>query len=282
MTLADIIQNVATGSVVILSITYIIGGLIVNLNLARRGLVEYQVLKVKYLAVGIIFLLLCTGVLMFTSIPAFFLLPLSDDIFLVQGLNLISVLASLGLLHIWSIYPSNTKSFYTGWRFWFILSVPATLFPILVFLHQLLTLGRSLDWIINSALAVAAGALALMAQIYHYSAFYYGQPAIGFYTGDPVGMGIPTAVNLVIDEKISPSLSELGLNIRKNIIHGVYLIDETNQHYIISEEQVPGGGGKNKTYKIDKSLVRVILHTPDHMRKADAESESKSTKPTPK
>ena len=73
MTVADIIQNVATGSVVIIGITYIIGGLIVNLNLARRGLVEYQVLKVKYLVVGIIFLLQLTGVLMFTCIPAFLL-----------------------------------------------------------------------------------------------------------------------------------------------------------------------------------------------------------------
>ncbi len=280
MTVADIIQDIATGSVVIIGITYIIGGLIVNLNLARRGLVEYQVLKVKYLAVGIIFLLQFTGVLMFTSIPAFFLLSLSDDIFLVQGLNLISVLASLGLLHVWSLHASNTKPFFSGWRSWFMLSVLATLFPVLVFLHQLMALDLSLDWIINSALAVATGALALMAQIYHYSAFYYGQPAVGFFTGDPVGMGIPTAVNLIIDEKISSALSELGLNTHKNIIHDVYLIDETNQHYIISEEQVPGRDGKDKTYKIDKSLVKVILHKPDHMRKLDGGSEKK-TRPRP-
>jgi len=279
MTIADIIQNVATGSVVILGITYIVGGLIVNLNLARRGLVEYQVLKVKYLAVGVIFLLQLTGVLMFTSIPAFLLLSLSDDIFLVQGLNLISVLASLALLHIWSLYPSNILSLFRGWGFWFMLSVSASLFPVLVFLHQLLTSDLSLDWIINSALAVATGALALMAQIYHYAAFYYGQPAAGFYTRDPVGMGIPSAVNLVIDEKISSALSELGLNIQKNIIHDVYLIDETDQHFIISEEQIPGRDGQNKTYKIDKSLVKVILHMPEHMGKPAGGSEKKKRKP---
>jgi len=37
MNIGEIIQNVATGSAVVLGITYIVGGLIVNLNLARRG-----------------------------------------------------------------------------------------------------------------------------------------------------------------------------------------------------------------------------------------------------
>ena len=37
MTLGDLIQNIAAGSAVFLGITYVIGGLIVNLNLSRRG-----------------------------------------------------------------------------------------------------------------------------------------------------------------------------------------------------------------------------------------------------
>jgi hypothetical protein len=269
MSLAEILQNIATGSVVTLGITYIIGGLIVNLNLARRGLVEYQVLKVKYLAVGVIFLLQFTGVLMVSSILAFLLLPQSDDIFIVQGLNLISVLASLGLLHVWTLHRSNTPSFLRLWRSRFMLSVSATVFPVLVFLHQILRFDSSLDWVVNSVLAVAAGALALMAHIYHYATFYYGQPAAGFYTSDPVGMGIPTAVNLLIDETISKALSDMGLKVQKDIVHDVYLIDETNGHYIVSEEQVPGRDGKNKTYKIDKAVVKVILHMPEHIQKLE-------------
>jgi len=54
--LIQLFQNIATVSALVVGITYIIGGLIVNLNLTRRGLVEYQILKVKYLVVGIIFL----------------------------------------------------------------------------------------------------------------------------------------------------------------------------------------------------------------------------------
>jgi hypothetical protein len=36
--------------------------------------------------------------------------------------------------------------------------------------------------------------------LYPYETFYYGQPAAGIYTGDPLGTGIPTAVNLLIDD----------------------------------------------------------------------------------
>lgn len=270
MSVGEIIQNVATGSVVFLGITYILGGLIVNLNLARRGLVEYQVLKVKYLAVGVIFLLQFTGVLMVSSILAFMLLPQTGDIFIVQGLNLISVLASLGLLHVWTLHRSNTLSFLRLWRSRFMLSVAAMVFPVLVLLYQIFRSDSSIDWIVNSVLAFATGALALMAHIYHYATFYYGQPAAGFYTSDPVGMGIPTAVNLLIDEKISKALSEMGLRVQNNIVQNVYLVDETSQHYIVSEEQVPGADGKNKTYKIDKSLVNVILHMPEHLREPES------------
>lgn len=149
------------------------------------------------------------------------------------------------------------------------LSVAAMVFPVLVLLYQVFRFDSSLDWIVNSVLAAAAGALALMAHIYHYATFYYGQPAAGFYTSDPVGMGIPTAVNLLIDEKISRALSEMGLRVQNQIVQDVYLIDESSQHYIVSEEQVPGIDGKNKTYKIDKSLVNVILHMPEHVKELE-------------
>src|SRR5688572_12987441 len=161
------------------------------------------------------------------------------------------------------------------------LSVSAAVFPVLVFLHQVLRLDTSLDWIVNSVLAVAAGALALMAHIYHYAAFHYGQPAAGFYSADPVGMGIPTTVNLLIDEKISKALSEMGLRVQNNITQDVYLIDETSQHYIVSEEQVPGSDGKNKTDKIDKSLVKVILHMPEHIRQVESAPPEKDMNSNP-
>jgi hypothetical protein len=52
MDIGNSIQNIVAASAVMLGFTYIVGGLIVNLNLARRGVVEYQILKVKYTGRG--------------------------------------------------------------------------------------------------------------------------------------------------------------------------------------------------------------------------------------
>jgi len=270
MNIGEIIQNIATGGAALLGLIYIVGGLIVNLNLTDRGIVEYQILKVKYLAVGMIFMFQFFGVVLFTMIPIMVILWLFYNPLLAYEVaryaSVPSILAALTLLVVWSRYPSNTKSAAGSWRFWFGLSALATLQPLFVLVHQLLAPHRSMDWIIVSILAALIGALSILAQIYHYSAFYYGRPSL---TGalDPIGMGIPTRVNLLCDRSLSPALREMGLTVQKNIIQDVYLIDETSDQYIISAEQVPSGAGHNRSYKINKNLVKVILHAPDHMRK---------------
>jgi hypothetical protein len=270
MGIYDVIQNIATGGAALLGLTYIIGGLIVNLNLTRRGVVEYQILKVKFLAVGLIFLLQFSGVVLFASIPVIVVASFSGrpeaTLRIVQMLSILSILAALILLYVWSRYPPNTQSSVGRWPFWFILSTLATLYPLFVLLHQIFLPLRTIEWTFHSLLAVLSGLLTLMAAVYHYSSFYYGRPA-GLGALDPIGMGIPTRVDVVCDKTISPDLAELGLPIQKNIIRDIYLVDETNEQYIFSEEQVPGGDGKNHTYKINKNLVRAILHKPDHMRK---------------
>jgi hypothetical protein len=281
MTIGELIQNIATGGAVLLGITYVIGGLIVNLNLTRRGVVEYQILKVKYLAVGVIFILHFLGVVLFTFIPVVLIATFAGNAAVIQTVSQIlsvpSILAALTLLYVWTRFPPNTKSPVGRWWFWFVLSVVATLYPLFVLLHQVLIPIFNLEWVFNTILAILTSALTIMAQIYHYSGFYYGKPA-GPGMSDPIGMGIPTRVDLVCDEKLSPDLKELGLSVMKNIVHDVYLIDETNEHYLISQEQVPGGTGNNQTYKINKSLVRVILHKPDHMRRLAENSGSISKK----
>lgn len=270
MTIGDLIQTVATGGAVILGLVYILGGLIVNLNLARRGVVEYQILKVKYLAVGIIFMFHFLGVVIFTFIPVVFLVVVAGNAQTIQAISQIlsfpSILAALALLYVWSRYPSNTASFVGRWWFWFVLSVIATLYPLFVILHQALIPNFNLEWSFNTVLSILTAILTLMAQLYHYSSFYYGKPpALGVL--DPIGMGIPIRVNVICDETISDDLTALGLPIERNILRDVYLIDETTEHYMISREQVPGGAGNNETYKINKNLIKAIMHTPDHMRK---------------
>jgi hypothetical protein len=270
MNIGEIFQNIATGGAVLLGITYVIGGLIVNLNLTRRGVVEYQILKVKYLAVGIIFILHFLGVVLFTFIPVVLIATFAGNAAAIQAVSQIlsvpSILAALTLLYVWTRFPPNTKSLVGKWWFWFVFSAAATLFPLFVLLHQAFFPIFNMEWVFNTVLAILTVALTIMAQIYHYSAFYYGKPA-GPGISDPIGMGIPTRVDLVCDEELSPDLKELGLPVLKHIIHDIYLIDETNEHYLISQEQVPGATGNNQTYKINKGLIKVILHKPDHMRR---------------
>lgn len=270
MEIGAIIQNFATGSAVALGAIYIIGGLIVNLNLTRRGIIEYQVVKVKYLAVGLIFMVQFFGVLLFTSLLLAAIILLTFNLVSTetsyQVTSVLSIVSSIMLLAVWSRYPPNTQSVVGKWSFWFAFSSFSTLFPLYLAITKFFKPETPLEQIPVVFLGILTFALAILAQIYHYSSFYYGRPSL---TGalDPIGMGIPTRVEMLCDKSISSSLRELGLTVRKNIIMDIYLVDETNEHYIVSQEQVPSGTGENKSYKVNKELVKIILHKPDHMRK---------------
>jgi hypothetical protein len=288
MNLSELIQNIATSGAILLAVTYIVGGLIVNLNLTRRGLVEYQVLKVKYLVVGIVFLFQSVGVFVFAGLPAFALLVLSvsvevGNLWWFQVVNVISMLAAILLLAVWSRYSANAKSFVIQWPFWFAASAIGAIFPMLVLLRQWLLWDRAAFWndafwVLVSAEALMTATLTFMAQIYHYAAFYYGRPRSN-HVLDPIGVGLPTRVDLICDGTIAADLLELGLPLHKNIIRDVYLIDETDQHYIIALEQIPGVESKNETCKIGKPFVRAILHKPENLKKLTAgPSETKKLK----
>jgi hypothetical protein len=117
MNIGEIIQNTATGGAVILGVIYAFGGLIVNLNLTRRGIVEYQILQVKYLAVGLIFLFQFLGVALSTMVPVALLFLFSYNLLTIQLTSVVSILAALALLRVWSRYPPNTTSFVGRWPF---------------------------------------------------------------------------------------------------------------------------------------------------------------------
>lgn len=282
MNIIELIQTIATGSAIVLGLTYIVGGLIVNINLTRRGLVEYQILKVKYLVVGIIFLLQATGIFVFASLPAFGLLAFSVfnyNIFVYQAVNVVSMLAAIVLLGVWSRYSVSSKSFVISWEFWFAMSTIGAIFPMLVLMRQLLLFNQNLFgsdpfWVIITLQAVMTASLTFMAQIYHYAAFYYGRPRPNLVL-DPIGIGLPTRVDLLSDGEIAVGLAELGLPVQKNIVRDVYLIDETDQHYILALEQTPGAESKNETFKIGKELVKAILHKPENLKKLVGEQKAR-------
>jgi hypothetical protein len=266
----DILQTIFSGSALVLSFTYIIGGLIVNLNLTRRGITEYQILKVKYLVVGLIFMLHSIGVFAFASIPAFFLLTLAGNRLIMQLLNIISMLAAVSLIVIWAKVPKETLSVLGRWGFWFAISAVGALFPLAVLIRQVLAPRFDVYAVVLMAQALMSGVLAFLAQIYHYSTFYYGRPKP---TGalDPIGIGIPTSVQLACSENGAALLESLGVPTAEPGVTGdVLLIDETDRQYIIGLKPVQGQESvQERTLKVSKEVVMAILYKPYHIRRIE-------------
>ena len=257
-----------------------IGGLIVNLNLTRRGVVEFQILKVKYLVVGLVFLLHSIGVFAFATLPAFGLLYFSNHIILMQFINLFSMLSAISLILIWARMASGSRSLLTTWTYWFIASAIGASFPMLVFIRLLLAPDIGITWIILAAQAALTAALTFLAQIYHYSAFYYGKPS-SLGALDPIGVGIPSRVRFACKPEISSLLKNLGLEIGEDhISQELFLIDETDKHYIFGFERLPDQDGNDRTIKVNKEIIQAIMFVPDHMKRSKSRSKRRSVEET--
>jgi hypothetical protein len=263
--LIEIIQTIAAGSAILLAIIYIVGGLIVKLNLARRGVIEFEILKNKYLVVGLVFLLHSIGIFTLAALPGFMLLLLANNLIALQLVNLLSMVAASSLLVIWTKYPSNTKSVLGGWWFWVFISAIGATFPMFMLLRQIISPRFDVMWIIFTFQAIMTSALTFLAQVYHYSAFYYGR-VHGFGSLDPIGVGIPVRVRLACDKTAGTLLKGLGISTKNGVTTDyLYLIDETSNHYIVSMEREASHTGD--TFKIEKSVIKGIQYHPDHMKR---------------
>jgi hypothetical protein len=264
----NILQTIFSGSALVLGFTYIVGGLIVNLNLTRRGITEYQILKVKYLVVGLIFLLQSIGIFALAAIPAFFLLAVANNRLIVQLLNIVSMLAAGSLIVIWAKVPKDTTLIFGKWRFWFLTSTLGTVFPMMILIRQVLVPRFDIYSVVLIVQALMSGVLAFVAQIYHYSIFFYGRSSpMGAL--DPIGIGIPTPIQLACDKDGIALLERLGVPITQPGITGdVLLIDETDKQYIIALEKIQDQEPvEEKSLKISKEMVKAILYKPHHMRR---------------
>jgi hypothetical protein len=276
MNIGELIQNIATGGAVLLGLTYVVGGLIVNLNLTRRGIIEFEILKTKYLVVGLVFLLHIIGIFTFAAIFGFFLFLVGENQLIIQLINLVCMLSAGSMLLVWARYPSNTESWLGDWWYWFIASTVAAIFPMFVLTRQLLNPQFDIFWSIVSFQAILTGALTFLSQAYHYSAFYYGRMH-GLGALDPIGVGIPTRVQLACDEKMGILLKGLGVPVSENgITDDLFLVDETSQHYIISFQRE--ADSTENTLKVGKDSVKAILFKPDHMKKLGGEKPVKAKK----
>ncbi len=253
------LQNITTIGALILGSAYVIGGLIVNLHLARYGITEYQVLRVKYLVVGLIFLVTVVFLVMLSAAVDFILLALVATTLnqLTFASSLVSLLGCIGLFGFWLRERSVRQKRWVsklGWLpiFW-VFSGIAYLFPSEVMIRQsLLSLSDTYS-VLLFIVAVIIILLTTIAQLYYYAIYLYGNPE----TLDPIGMGIPVAVKLAGNEADMILLAHMGIPVNtSDMTDRVLLIDETDAHYIVATGTSPD----LHVFKVNKELIKGIVY----------------------
>lgn len=259
MDIAKIVDTLISVVGLALGSTYVIGGLIVNLHLSRYGITQYQVLRVKYLVVGLTYFTNFIAILFLAAIPAVFVV--ASSLLLQQIFLIASLLASVWLLWLWG-RSTYSKSFLFSWRFWVIVGTVSSIFPLMVSLRLGLTLGLGGPINYESALtfgqAFLASVLSFVGQTYYYARHLYGKRNVIFGSIDPIGMGIPVQVQLAGEKDKISLLANIGVPMLKpEATDKVLLLDETDTHYII--------GVPNKTdvqaVEVAKDLVKAIRYS---------------------
>jgi hypothetical protein len=255
-------QTIAGAVGLVVAITYVIGGLIVNLHLSRYGITEYQILRVKYLVVGLTYLTNFIAVLFLAAIPATLLIESSS---LLQYVFLVaSLLASVWLLWLWGrplrTSKQRTLRSWGSWWFWLVLSTVSSIFPIMIGIRLLLNALITFESGVLIILAFLASVLSFIGQIYYYARYLYGHPnpTFGsFGSVDPIGMGIPVKIRLAGEAKDISLLKSMGVpSVQPELTDDLVLLDETDTHYIVG---IPIDGDI-RAAKVKKDIVKSILY----------------------
>jgi hypothetical protein len=252
----QVIKDLAGLIGLIVAVTYVIGGLIVNIYLSRYGVIDYQILKAKYLAVGLVYSTNVLAVFALSAIPAVFLLE--SDFLTYQGLFLLSTLSSMLLLWLWAMSIRSPRwQRLRSWVLWIALGAVSALFPIVAGLRYALFKPVDPQKVMLVIEGFLAGVLTVVAQVYYYARHLYSRRTLILGSSDPVGMGIPIPVRLAGDEDAISLLATLGVPIENPLVTGtVFFLDETDTHYIVSV----GQDGNGRAIKISKGMVKAILH----------------------
>jgi hypothetical protein len=250
----QLIESIAGAAGFILGLTYVLGGLIVNLHLSRYGVTEYQVVRVKYLVVGLIYVVNVLGAYTLALIIGAVLLIAGQVV--QQGWLIVALLAGLSLL-VLGVKPVAwrtqwAKKFFESWPFWVGMGAIAASFPFLVLIRQ--SLVRTSDFYSDLLMGegLVVGLLVVIGQVYFYARYPYTQAVF-----DPIGTGMPVVVQLAGNEKDMAHLQSIGVPVLKaDVTDKVLLLDETDTHYIVGipDEQAI------QAIKVSKSIVQVIRY----------------------
>lgn len=258
MNISTLVSTLLSTTGLLLGITYIVGGVIVNLHLSRFGITQYQVIRVKYLAVGLTYLTNFIAILLLSAIPAIFLLTLP---FLLQQIFMvISLLASVSLLWLWGT-QSRFKPFFYSWRFWVILGALSSIFPLAILVRSALALTLlgtiRYELAITGFEAILAGFLSFIGQTYFFARHLYGRSNTVFGSIDPIGMGIPVRVQLAGETAKISLLKKLGVPaLLPEVTDTVLLLDETDKHYIVGISQE----NEIQAVEVAKELIAAIRY----------------------
>jgi hypothetical protein len=243
----------------ILGSTYVIGGLIVNLQLSAYGITQYQILRIKYLAVGLTYLANFLAVIALAAIPAMFLI--ASNLLFQQLFLIASLLASIFLLWLWGKTTFGKRSVLFSWRSWVALGAIAFIYPLMVAIRLGVILGLagqiSYEVAISLGQAVLAIILSFMGSIYYYARHLYGRQNVIFGSADPIGMGIPIPVQLAGESENISLLAKLEVPLlQTETTDRILLLDETNTHYIVgisNQEEI-------RAVEVAKDMVKAIRY----------------------
>lgn len=256
--IGQVISFLTAGAAVI----YILGGFIVNLYLTQYGIVEYQVVQIKFLAVGLMYLSIDLFVNLFSYLLALLigvalsLSPANANELLLYGLMYIPSLVAGGWLFFSAARKKTSRiKVRDEWRVLFLLGSIANIPNGYLLAHLLLDMNMPYSGkeILNM---IVCGALAQVAMLLYYSRWLYGNRKDNFGIL-LLGRGAPTKIEIAGDTAQIGLLKDLGVPIRKRgITEPVYLIDETDTQYIIGIEK----GEHLQPIKVMKKYVTALLY----------------------
>ena len=267
----DMIQEVIGMLAGIVGLLYITGGVIVNLHLSRFGVSEYQILKAKYLAVGLSFLI---SVLLFVSIVCMvsaFVLPV------VSLLNL-QVRLTISTLFLfwftWLYYSQRFRQFLkrlwsrvlkcieqkAAFHFWVLAVLGISLYPVSFVISDNWTTLNIQRFGLYSAIAVLYGVVGFALLTLYFGVELYANPIpAGPQAADLIGTGKLQRIRLVGKPEDFELIQKLGVKLDSpQLTSEVGLLDETKDHYLIVVENKRG----ERAVKIDRGLVKGISYTP--------------------
>lgn len=254
--LVDILVS-AIGSIV--AVTYLVGGLIVNIHLSRYSITQYQIVKVKYLVVGLTYITNLMAILLLAAVPSVLLIRSTPPVRYITLAS--SLLASILLLWLWG-NSSTSKPFVSSWSFWVIIGSLASLSPLATFTKLGLTIGMggsvAYDLALDVGLACLAGILSFVSQTYYYARHLYGKQHVLFGSTDVIGMGIPVQVQLTGEANGIARLANVGVPmLDSETTAQVTLLDETAHHYIVGTSTT---GNKLVAVEVTKDIVQAMRY----------------------